>query len=86
MHQEYASPIPICLIIVLLISFFLFLSTKTYAQIQPIEKDEEWIKLSSPSETATVIEKKPLFKCLITIPFDKDILLVTLDQTDVTAI
>jgi hypothetical protein len=86
MHQEYASPIPICLIIVLLISFFLFLSTKTYAQIQPIEKDAEWIKLSSPSETATVIEKKPLFKCLITIPFDKDILLVTLDQTDVTAI
>lgn len=85
MHQKYPDSIPIHFIIFLLI-FFLFIGTKTYAEIQPKEENAEWIKLSSPSEGATVTEKKPLFKCLITIPFDKDMLLVTLDQTDVTAI
>jgi hypothetical protein len=85
MGQKCANSIPIRLIIVPLI-FFLFIGTKTYAEIQPKEENAEWIKLSSPSEGATVTEKKQLFKCLITIPFDKDMLLVTLDQTDVTAI
>lgn len=85
MHQKYPDPIPIHFIIFLLI-FFLFISTKTYAEIQSKEENAEWIKLSSPSEGATVSEKKPLFKCLLTVPFDKDRLLVTLDQTDVTAI
>jgi hypothetical protein len=60
--------------------------TKTYAQLQPEKSAAEWIKIASPAEDTTVIEKKPLIKCLITIPFNRENLLVTLDDTDVTGI
>jgi len=79
-HQKLLNSISILLIILLVFI------TKTYAQIQPQENAAEWIKMSSPLEGLTVIEKKPLVKCLITIPFNRENLLVTLDSTDVTGI
>ena len=50
------------------------------------EKAVEWIKLSSPLTGATVIDKKLLVQCAVTIPFTREGLVVTLDNTDVTEI
>ena len=67
-----------------LVLFLLFLSTTIYAQDIKEVQGDEWIKLSSPAEKVTIYEKKPFVKCLITIPFSKENLLVVLDDTDVT--
>ena len=64
---------------------FLFLTTQAYAQTGQGETPE-WIKLSSPLEGAVTIEKRPLVKHIINIPFAKENLMVMLDETDITAI
>jgi hypothetical protein len=74
----------------------LIFSTNTFSQTplekkspeQPAqeEKTVEWIKLSSPLAGATVIDKKLLVKCTVTIPFTREGLVVTLDNADVTEI
>ena len=65
---------------------FLIFCPKSYAQPRQEEKAAEWIKLTSFNEGATIHEKKPLIKCSINIPFTQEILLVTFDETDITAI
>jgi len=79
-HRIFIYPFLINIIILLI-----FTAT-AYAQTQQGEKDKEWIKVTSFSEGASIIEKRPLVKCLVNIPFTIANLLVTLDETDVTAI
>ena len=69
--------------LVILVIYLIFIPAVN-AQTQQEEKGTDWIKLSSPAEGALVIGKKPVINCVITIPFAKENLLVTLDHTDIT--
>ena len=62
------------------------LEKKPMEQPAQEEKTMEWIKLLSPLTGATVIDKKILVKCTVTIPFSREGLVVILDDADVTAI
>ena len=78
MLRRFINYIPVILII------FLIFIPEANAQTKQDEKGTDWIKLSSPQEGATFIGKKPVINCVITIPFAKENLLVTLDRTDIT--
>lgn len=66
--------------------FLIILAAHSSAQAQPEEKNTGWIKMTTPSEGAVIIAKRPVIKCLLTIPFKRENLLVMLDETDVTEI
>jgi hypothetical protein len=68
---------------VLLVILLIFIP-EANAQTKQEDTGTDWIKLSSPAEGALVIGKKPAINCVITIPFAKENLLVTLDRTDIT--
>ena len=68
---------------VILVILLIFIP-EANAQTTQEEKATDWIKLSSPAEGALFIGKKPVINCVITIPFAKENLLVTLDRTDIT--
>ena len=78
MLRRFIHCIPVILVI------FLVFIPGANAEIKQEEKGADWIKLSSPQEGATFIGKKPVINCVITIPFAKENLLVTLDRTDIT--
>jgi hypothetical protein len=78
MFQRFINCISVALVV------FLIFIPEVDAQTQQVDKGTDWIKLSSPQEGATFIGKKPIINCVITIPFAKENLLVTLDRTDIT--
>ena len=78
MLRRFINSIPVILVI------FLIFIPEANAQTQPEEKAADWIKLSSPAEGTLVIGKKPDINCVITIPFARENILVTLDSTDIT--
>jgi hypothetical protein len=67
----------------ILVIFLIFIPNAN-SETQQEAKGTDWLKLSSPEEGSTVIGKKPVISCVITIPFAKENLLVTLDRTDIT--
>jgi len=79
MHQRFVYFIAV----IIIISFVLI--SEAIAQTQEGQA-AGWIKMASPTEGAVFIGKKPVINCVISVPFARENLVVTLDRVDITEV